>query len=68
MTTISVNVSEAKRTLLITINSTQVDTTKFAAFEAILYGTAATNCASHTAAVPARLPLPDEIATLLDAG
>lgn len=38
---------------------------KLVAFEKILYGTPATTGTSSTQAVPARLPLPDEVVTLL---
>lgn len=48
----------------IEIDSTKVDATKLAAFEKILYGTPATTD-PEAAAVPARLPLPDEVADLL---
>lgn len=54
--TTPVNVTGYKPTAILTIDSTKVDSTKLAAFEDILYG-------SSTAA--ARLPLPDEVKTLL---
>lgn len=56
LTTTPVNVAGFKPTALVTIDSTKTDKTKLAALEAILYGAAETE---------ARLPLPDEIATLL---
>lgn len=55
-TTTPVNVAGLKPTASITIDSTKVDKEKLAALEAILYG-------SEDA--EARLPLPDEIATLM---
>ena len=55
-TTTPVNVAGHKPTASITIDSTKVDATKLAALEAILYG--------GEDAEP-RLPLPDEIATLM---
>lgn len=56
VTTTPVNVTGAKPTATITIDSTKVDQGKLTALENILYG-------SSTAA--ARLPLPDEIKTLM---
>lgn len=56
ITTTPVNVTNHKPTAHLVIDSTLVDSTKLTAFEAILYG-------STTAA--SRLPLPDEVATLL---
>lgn len=56
VTTTPVNVTGAKPTATITIDSTKVDQTKLTQLENILYG-------STTAA--ARLPLPDEIKTLM---
>lgn len=55
VTTTPVAVTGFKPTASITIDSTKVDATKLAAFEKILYG--------DTSA--ARLPLPDEVKTLL---
>lgn len=55
VTTTPVSVTGHKPTACVTIDSTKVDETKLAALEAILYG-------SETE--EARLPLPDEIATL----
>lgn len=49
----------------LTIDSRKVDATKLAAFEQILYGTAATTGDNPTEAIDARLPLPDEIVELL---
>lgn len=54
--TTPVNVSGFKPTALVTIDSTKVDAEKLAALEAILYGSEDED---------ARLPLPDEIATLM---
>lgn len=59
LTTTPVNVSGMKPTASIVIDSTKADPTKLEAFEKILYG-------STEAA--ARLPLPDEVKTLLTAG
>lgn len=58
VTTTPVSVTGLKPTASVVIDSTKVDSTKLAALEVILYGAAAT---------PARLPLPDEIVTLLSA-
>lgn len=58
LTTTPVNVTGMKPTASIVIDSTKVDKKKLEAFEKILYG-------SETAA--ARLPLPDEVKTLLTA-
>lgn len=59
LTTTPVSVTGHEPTASITIDSTKADPTKLAAFEKIIYG-------SDTAA--ARLPLPDEIKTLLTKG
>ena len=56
VTTTPVNVTGMKPTASVTIDSTKCDKAKLAALEAILYG-------GETEA--ARLPLPDEIATLM---
>lgn len=56
--TTPVNVSGFKPTSIITIDSTKVDAEKLTALEAILYGSDSEE---------ARLPLPDEIATLMGA-
>lgn len=61
-TTVPVNATGFKPTSLIVIDSRTVNPSKLAAFEAILYGTPASG---STEAVPARLPLPDEVKTLL---
>lgn len=58
VTTTPVNVTGAKPTASITIDSTKADTTKLAALEDILYGNESEE---------ARLPLPDEIKTLMTA-
>ena len=57
VTTTPVNVTGAKPTASITIDSTKADPTKLAALEKILYGDTE----------EARLPLPDEIKTLMTA-
>ena len=59
VTTTPVNVEGFKPTAQITIDSTKADPTKLAALEAVLYGA--------EAAEP-KLPLPDEVATLMSAG
>ena len=59
VTTTPVNVEGFKPTSQITIDSTKADPTKLAALEAVLYGGAETE---------AKLPLPDEVATLMSAG
>lgn len=56
--TTPVNVTGAKPTASITIDSTKADATKLAALEDILYGSESEE---------ARLPLPDEIKTLMTA-
>lgn len=58
ITTTPVNVKGFKPTASVTIDSTKVDAEKLAALEAILYGTEEKE---------ARLPLPDEIVTLMTA-
>lgn len=59
LTTTPVSVTGHEPTATITIDSTKADPTKLAAFEKILYGSEST---------AARLPLPDEIKTLLTKG
>ena len=59
VTTTPVNVEGFKPTSQITIDSTKADPTKLAALEAVLYGGAETE---------AKLPLADEVATLMSAG
>lgn len=59
VTTTPVNVEGFKPTSQITIDSTKADPAKLAALEAVLYGGEATE---------AKLPLPDEVATLMTAG
>ena len=59
VTTTPVNVEGFKPTSQITIDSTKADPTKLAALEAVLYGSVETE---------AKLPLPDEVATLMSAG
>lgn len=58
VSTTPVNVTGHKPTACITIDSTKVDPTKLAALEDILYG---------SESAEARLPLPDEIKTLMTA-
>lgn len=59
VTTTPVNVEGFKPTSQITIDSTKADPAKLAALEAVLYG---------AEAAEAKLPLPDEVATLMSAG
>ena len=59
VSTTPVSVEGFKPTSQITIDSTKADPTKLAALEAVLYGGAETE---------AKLPLPDEVATLMSAG
>ena len=54
-----------KPTASLTIDSTKVDTAKLTALEEILYGKDGTGEDHTTGAVDPRLPLPDEIATLM---
>lgn len=56
MTTVPVAVKDARPTACVTIDSTKVDSEKLKALEKVLYGDENTE---------ARLPLPDEIKTLL---
>lgn len=56
ITTTPINVAGFKPTACVTIDSTKVDETKLAALEAILYGSDSEG---------ARLPLPDELITIL---
>lgn len=56
VTTTPVNVEGFKPTACVTVDSTKVDAEKLAALEAILYGTESEE---------ARLPLPDEIVTIV---
>lgn len=64
VTTTPVNVAGLKPTASLTIDSTKVDALKLAALEKILYGKDPTEPDGDDG-VAARLPLPDEIATLL---
>lgn len=56
ISTTPVNVAGMKPTALLTIDSTDADPTKLKALEEILYGSASSE---------ARLPLPDEVATIM---
>lgn len=64
LTTTPVEVKNAKPTASITIDSTKVDPGKLAALEDILYGKDGTG-EGNTGATEPKLPLPDEIATLM---
>lgn len=66
VTTTPVNVTGFKPTASLVIDSTKADATKLAALEVILYGKDATTEGGADGAEP-RLPLPDEIATLMAA-
>lgn len=61
-TTTPVEVTNHKPTAHVTIDSTKVDATKLAALEDILYGK---DAASGQEATTPRLPLPDEVITIL---
>ena len=65
VTTTPVNVTGHKPTALITIDSTKVDKKKLAALEEILYGKNPTLPEGQDGVEP-RLPLPDEIAELMN--
>ena len=67
VSTTPVNVSDHKPTATLTIDSTKVDSSKLAALEAILYGKDPTTSDGKDGVNP-RLPLPDEIATLMTIG
>lgn len=67
VTTTPVNVTGARPTASLVIDSTKADPTKLTALEDILYGKDASSGSSSQAVEP-RLPLPDEIKTLMTAG
>lgn len=67
VTTTPVSVANFKPTSCITIDSTKADDAKLAALEEILYGKDAGPDGSPAAVEP-RLPLPDEVATLMTEG
>lgn len=67
VTTTPVPVPGFKPSASIVIDSTTVEPTKLAALEEILYGKDA-GAEGTPAAVPARLPLPEEVLSLLSAG
>lgn len=60
--TTPVSVTNHKPTACLVIDASKVDSTKLATLEQILYGTPAEG---QTAAIPARLPLPDEVISTL---
>ena len=66
VTTTPVTVAGKKPTACLTIDSTKADPTKLAALELILYGKAPSSEGGADGIEP-RLPLPDEIATLMAA-
>lgn len=65
LSTTPVAVANFKPTASLTIDSTKVDAVKLTALEEILYGKDGTGEDHTTGAVDPRLPLPDEIATLM---
>lgn len=65
VTTTPVNVTGFKPTASIVIDSTKADPTCLAALEEILYGKNGTGDNGQTGAVDSRLPLPDEIKTVM---
>ena len=65
LSTTPVAVANFKPTASLTIDSTKVDAQKLAALEEILYGKDGTGEDNSVGAVDPRLPLPDEIATLM---
>lgn len=65
LSTTPVAVANFKPTASLTIDSTKVDAEKLSALEEILYGKDGTGEDHSTGAVDPRLPLPDEIATLM---
>ena len=66
VTTTPVNVEGFKPTSCITIDSTKADPTKLAALEVILHGKDPTTEGGSDRVDP-RLPLPDEVASLMEA-
>lgn len=64
VTTTPVNVTNHKPTASLVIDSTKVEPAKMAAIEEILYGKAATD-EPVSVAVEGRLPLPDEVLTII---
>lgn len=62
VSTTPVKVNGFKPTSILTIDSTKVPADKLKDLEAILYGTAAEG---STQAIPARLPLPDEVISII---
>lgn len=65
LSTTPVAVANFKPTASLTIDSTKVDPEKLASLEEILYGKDGTGEDNSVGAVDPRLPLPDEIATLM---
>ena len=65
VTTTPVNVTGFKPTASLVIDSTKVESTCLAALEEILYGKDGTGDNGQTGAVDPRLPLPDEIKTIM---
>jgi hypothetical protein len=65
LSTTPVAVANFKPTASLTIDSTKVDSQKLASLEEILYGKDGTGEDHSTGAVDPRLPLPDEIASIM---
>lgn len=65
--TTPVNVTGKKPTALLVVDAAKVGSTKMAKLEEVLYGKAATSDSANDA-VDARLPLPDEVLSILAAG
>lgn len=59
-------ITGVEQTSVVEIKSTDFTTTQMTAIETVLYGTPATTGTNPTAAVPARLPLPGEVYTILN--
>ena len=70
-TPVVVSTSGIRPTAKLTIDSTKVDSTRLAALEDILYGTAGTEGDGNTAPIDGaypRLPMPDEVFTTINGG
>ena len=59
-------VTGVEQTSVVEIKSTDFTATQMTAIETVLYGTPATTGTNPTSAVPARLPLPGEVYTILN--
>ena len=67
VSTTPVNVTNHKPTATLTIDSTKVDESKLTALEEILYGKDPATSGGNDGVKP-RLPLPDEVATIITSG